>query len=59
MSTLKWSMLAKNGVGMERKGQEGVRLLFRLRTGSASLLEENKICKMIIDERCVLVAWGI
>ena len=29
------------------QGQEVVRLLFRLRTGSAELLESKKRCKMI------------
>ena len=31
-----------------------MRLLFRLRTDSAGLLEDKKRCKMIIDERCVM-----
>ena len=35
-------------------GQESVRLLFRLRTGSAGLLEEKKICRMVSDERCAM-----
>ena len=30
-----------------------MRVLFRLRTGSAGLLEDKKRCKMITDERCV------
>ena len=54
-SILKWFKLAKNGAGMERygsvKSQEGVRLLFRLRTGSAGLLEDKNRCKMIRNER--------
>ena len=33
------------------QGQESVRLLFRLRTGSAGLLEDKKSCRMISDER--------
>ena len=54
------------------QGQVVVRLLFRLRTGSARLLEDTKKCKIMIDERCVmcengagedveqmLVTWGI
>ena len=58
-STLKRYKLAKNGVEWERylrcvQGQEGVRRLFRLRTGSAGLLEDKNRCKMIIDERCVM-----
>ena len=45
-----------------------VRLLFRLRTGSAGLLEDKRRCKMIIDVcewcsgRCgafIGVVWGI
>ena len=32
------------------QGQEVVRLLFRLRTGSAGLLVDMKRCKIIIDE---------
>ena len=30
------------------------KLLFRLRIDSAGLLEENRRCKIIIDERCVI-----
>ena len=42
-STLKWNRLAKDGTGVERyvrsvHGQGIMRLLFRLRTGSAGLL---------------------
>ena len=36
------------------QGQEVVRLLFRLRTSSAGLLEDKKRCEMITDERCVM-----
>ena len=36
------------------QGQEDVRLLFRLRTSSAGLLEDKKRCEMITDERCVM-----
>ena len=55
--------MAKNGAGMERylrsvQGQEVVRLLFRLKTGSAGLLEVKKRCKMIIDEMCVICGSG-
>ena len=35
------------------QGPESVRLLFRLRTGSAGLLKDRNICKMIMDERYV------
>ena len=35
-----------------------MRLLFRLRTGSAGFLEDKKSCKMIIDERCVMCVSG-
>ena len=31
-----------------------MRLLFRLRTGSAGLLEDKKRCRMVSDERCVI-----
>ena len=40
------------------KGQEVVKLLFRLRTDSAGLLEVKKRCKLIIDERCVMCVSG-
>ena len=51
-STLEWYKLAMNGAGVERylrsvQGLEVVRLLFRLRTGSAGLLEDKKRCKML------------
>ena len=39
--------------------QESVRLLFRLRTGSAGLLEDKKRCRMVSDERCVMCDSGI
>ena len=58
-NTLKWHRLAKKGYKVERyvssvQGQESVRLLFRLKTGSAGLLEDTKICRMISDGRCVM-----
>ena len=61
-STLKQYKLAKKGAGVERylgsvRGQEVVRLLFRLSTGSAELLEDKKRCKMIIDERYIMCEW--
>ena len=31
---------------------------FKLKTDSAGLLEDKKICKMIIDERCVMCENG-
>ena len=40
------------------QGQEVGRLLFRLRTGSAWLLEDKNRCKMVIDERCVMCESG-
>ena len=45
-STLKWYSLAKDDSTVERdvrlvQSQESVRLLFRLRTGSAGLLEDK------------------
>ena len=33
------------------QSQESVRLLFRLRTGSAGLLEDKKRCRMVSDGR--------
>ena len=56
-STLKWYRLAKDGTMVERyvrsvQGQENVRLLFRLRTSSAGLLEDKKRCRIFSDERC-------
>ena len=46
-TTLKWYKLAKNTARVERclrsvQGQEVVKLLFRLRTGTAGLLEDKK-----------------
>ena len=35
-----------------------MRLLFKLKTDSAGLLEDKKICKMIIDERYVMCENG-
>lgn len=63
-STLKWYKLAKNGAGVERyvrssQDQEGVRLMFRLRTGSAGLLVDKKRCRMVSDERCIMCDSGI
>ena len=34
--------------------QEIVRLIFRLRTGSAGLYEDKKRCRMVSVERCVI-----
>ena len=39
-------------------GSEGVRLLFRLRTGSAWLLEDMERCKIIRDEMYVMCDSG-
>ena len=36
------------------QGQESVRLLFRLRTGSAGLSEDKKGCGMVSEKRCVM-----
>ena len=37
------------------QGQESVRLLFRLRTGSSGLLENKERCsRMFSDQRCVI-----
>ena len=36
------------------QSQEYVRLLFRLMTGSAVLLEDEKRCRMVRNERCVM-----
>ena len=41
------------------QGQESVRLLFRLRTGSAGLLEDKKSCRMVSDERRVMCDSGV
>ena len=35
------------------QGPESVTLLFRLRTGSAELLEDKKRCRKVSDEKCV------
>ena len=55
--------MAKNGAGLERylafvQNQDVVRLLFRLRTDSAGLLEDKEICEMITDVRCVMCESG-
>ena len=52
-STLKWYRLAKDNTVVERymrsvQGQESVRLLFKLRTGSAGLLEGKERCRMLV-----------
>ena len=39
--------------------QESVQLLFRLRTGSAWLLEDKKRCRTVSDERCVMCDTGV
>ena len=56
----KWQGMVAGWRGKLRsvQGQEVVRLLFTLRTGSAGLLEDNKRCKMIIDESCVMFDSG-
>ena len=36
------------------QGQESVKLLFKLRTGSAGLPEDKKRCRTVSDERCVM-----
>ena len=36
------------------QGLKGVKLLFRLGAGSARFLVDKKICKMIIDEKCIM-----
>ena len=56
---MKWYRLAKDGTGVERyvklvQGQESVRLLFRQRTGSAGLLGDKKICRIVSYERCIM-----
>ena len=58
-SSLKWYQLVKEEAGLEEYtkslvGQEGIRLRFWLRTGSAGLFEDKKQCRMCDDERCVL-----
>ena len=55
-STLKWYKLAKYSTEVARnvwwvQGQERMRLLFKLRTGSAGLLKDKKRCRMVIDVR--------
>ncbi len=62
-STLKQYKLIKNGAGLEKylrsvQGQGVVRQLFRLRNGSAGLLEDEKQYKIIIDEMCVMCESG-
>ena len=41
------------------QGQVSVRLLFKLRTGSAGLLEDKKSCRMVSDERGVMCDSGV
>ena len=33
--------------------------MFRLKTGSAGLLEDKMICRMVSDERCVMCGNGV
>ena len=52
-STLKWYKLGKDRTEVERyvrsvHGQKSVRLLIRLRTGSTGLLENMKICRILM-----------
>ena len=54
-SALKWYRLAKDDTGVEIymrwvQREEIVRMLYRLRTGSAGLLEDKKRCRMVSDE---------
>ena len=61
---INWYRLAKDNTGVERyvrsvQGQESVRLLFRLRTGSARLLEDKKRFRMVSDERRVICDSGV
>ncbi len=52
-STLKWYRLAKDDVERYMRWvqrEEIVRMPFRLRTGSAGLLEDKKRCRMVSDE---------
>ncbi len=56
-SALKWYRFAKEvqggEIGKVLQGQESVRLMFRLRTGSAGLLEDEKRCRMVSSEKYV------
>ena len=36
-----------------------MRLLFRLRTGSAGLLEDKKRCRMVSDKKCEMCDSGV
>ena len=63
-STIEMVRLAKDGTGVERyvrsvQGQESVRLLLRLRTGSAGLLEDKKRYRMVSDKKCVMCDNGV
>ena len=58
-STLKWYRLEIDDAAVERdvrsvQSQESMRLLFRMRTGSAGLLEDKKNCRIVSDEMCVM-----
>ena len=58
-SILKWYRMMKEETRLDEYtktlvSQEGVRLRFRLKTGSAGLFEDKKRCRMCEDERCVL-----
>ena len=62
-SILKWYQMMKEEARLDKYtktlvSQEGVRLRFRLRTGSAGLFEDKKRCRMCEDERCVLCNSG-
>ena len=51
--------MVKEEAGVEKYtrslvGQEGIKLWFRLRTGSVGLFENKKQCRMCDNERCML-----
>ena len=63
-STWKWFWLAKDGKGVKRymmpvQGLASVRLLFRLRTGSAGLLEDKERSRKFSNKRCVMCDSGV
>ena len=63
-STLKLYRVEKDDTGMERYvrsvlGQKSLRLLFRLKTCSAGLLEDKTRCRMVSDEKCVMCDSGV
>lgn len=57
-SSLSWYRMAKDN-GAERYARllqgQGMRFMFRVRTGLAGLLQDKKVCRMCSDGSCVVM----